>query len=143
VVSKVSRDVTKSHGTFDPEVTVRDTTARTSVRAPVAPTRENGSVAVAICPLVTVKVVAVPMIVPAAFRNEMLPVQDAAVPLEELDAVLTAFTCAVSELPSPMGGDVNDRVEAVDVVVCAKAPIAVIAASARADKDRRNMLYLS
>jgi hypothetical protein len=46
----------------------------------------------------------------------MAPVHEAAVPLEELDAVFTTFTCAVSEVARPIGGDVNDWVDVVDVV---------------------------
>ena len=81
---------------------------------------------------------------PLVLTKEILPVQDAAVPLEDAVAVLTTLSCAVSELPSPTGGKLNDRVVVVDVV-WAKAPTAVRAASASVvDRDRlRSMLYLS
>jgi hypothetical protein len=48
----------------------------------------------------------------------MLPVQEAAVSFDVLDARLTALTWAVSVLPSPVGGNVKVRVVEV-VVVCA------------------------
>jgi len=51
-----------------------------------------------------VKGVAVPIRVPAALKNEMLPVQDAAVPVDDAAAVLTTLSWAVSELANPTGG---------------------------------------
>jgi len=44
------------------------------------------------------------MTAPLAFTNETEPVQDAAVPLEEAEAVLSKLTWAVSVLPKPTGG---------------------------------------
>jgi len=91
-----------------------------------------------ICPLVKVKEVAVPIRVPAVLKNEMLPVQDAAVPDDAAVAVLTTLTEAVSELPKPAGGKLAVRVVVVPVVVvCAKALAAVSAANANdSDNDR-------
>jgi hypothetical protein len=48
--------------------------------------------------------VAAPIIAPLAFKNEIVPVQEAAVPLFEAEAVFTTLICAVSELASPTGG---------------------------------------
>jgi hypothetical protein len=128
----------------EPDVAVRVTTPRISVRRPVAPTFVNGRLTDEICPLVMVKGVAAPIIAPLALTKEILPVQDAAVPLEDAVAVFTTFSCAVSKLPSPTGGELNDRV-VVEDVVCAKAPEPVRAASATVvDRNRfRSMHYLS
>jgi hypothetical protein len=63
------------------------------------------------------KVVALPSVTFAALTKEMLPVQEAGVPLDGLDATLTALTWAVSVLASPVGGKVKVCVEVV--VVCA------------------------
>jgi hypothetical protein len=64
----------------------------------------NGRVAEKIWPLVTVKGVAVPIVAPAELTNDRLPVQEAAVPLDELAAIFTTLIWAVSELASPTGG---------------------------------------
>ena len=77
--------------------------------------------------MVTVNEIGVPMAAPLALTKEIVPVQDAAVPLEDVAAVFTTFSCAVSELLSPIGGEVRDRVVVVDVV-CANAAAAVSAA---------------
>jgi hypothetical protein len=103
-------------------VNVCVTSARISVRVPVAPELPNASLAELIAPLPTVNVVAVPIAAPEEFRNEIVPAHDAAVPLAEADAVLTTLTCAVSELASPAGGKAKVRVLVdVVVVVCANA----------------------
>jgi hypothetical protein len=126
------------------EVVVRLTTPTISLRRPVAPTFVNGRLTEKLCPLVTVKDVAVPIAAPLAFTKEMLPVQDAAAPLADAVALFSTLTCAVSELPNPTGGKLNDRVVVVDVV-CPNAPAAVSAASVNViDRDRlRSLLYLS
>jgi len=54
------------------------------------------------------------MVEPAEFRNEMVPVQEAAVPVDELAATFTTLICAVSVLPSPAGGRVMVRVPVLD-----------------------------
>ena len=137
-VSYVSNEAERSQGTPDPLVLVRLITARTAVRRPVEPTFVKGKVMAEICPLVKVKEVAVPIRVPAVLKNEMLPVQDAAVPDDAAVAVLTTLTEAVSELPKPAGGKLAVRVVVVPVVVvCAKALAAVSAANANdSDNDR-------
>ena len=55
-------------------------------------------------PLPTVNEVAVPIAVPLVFKNAIVPVQEAAVPLDDADAVLTTLICTVSELARPTGG---------------------------------------
>ncbi|HTB12816.1 MAG TPA: hypothetical protein VK752_14645 [Bryobacteraceae bacterium] len=52
---------------------------------------------------VTLNGTALPISVPAAFPNLMVPAQDDAA-LEDAGAVFMTFTCAVSELESPVGG---------------------------------------
>ena|ERR1051326_5304150 len=120
VESYVSKELARAHGVLAVVDSVNVTATRISVRAPVAPALENGRVAEKICPLAMVNGVAVPIVVPVEDTNETLPVHDAAVPVEEADAVLTRFSCAVSELASPIGGELNVRVT-VFVVVCARA----------------------
>ena len=56
---------------------------RTSVRTPVAAVLAKGRVTDEVTPLLAVKEVALPITVPAAFAKEIVPVQDAAVPLDE------------------------------------------------------------
>jgi hypothetical protein len=82
-------------------------------------------------PLATVNGVAVPMTVPLALRNETVPVQEAAVPLDEFDAVFTILICAVSELASPTGGVFDVSVTVPLVVVCDSATAAVKAVAVR------------
>jgi hypothetical protein len=73
-------------------VTVTLITARTSVRVPVAAALEKGSATDAVCPVVAVKELALPIVAPDALRKETVPAHDAAVPLEAFDAVLVRFT---------------------------------------------------
>jgi len=101
----------------EPVVSVTVTTLRTSVRVPDAPTLENGRLAENVCPLVTVNDVAEPIAVPLEFTKPIVPVHEAAVPVEEAVATLTTFTCRVSELASPMGAELDDRVTVELVVV--------------------------
>ena len=77
-------------GTSDVKVTL--TAARISVRVPAAPDLENGSETEAVCPPAAEKEAALPMVAPLAVRKATVPVQEAAVPLDELDAVLVRFT---------------------------------------------------
>jgi hypothetical protein len=68
-------------------------------------------------PLAIVNGVAVPIAVPLAFKKEMVPVQEAAVPLEEALAVLTTLIWAVSELARPTAGVLEVSVTVPLVVV--------------------------
>jgi hypothetical protein len=88
-------------------------------RVPEEPAPENGRWAAKICPEVTVNGVALPIVAPLAFTNEMLPVQDAAVPSDALAAKFTTLISAVSVAPRPTGGRLKFRV--LVVVLCAKA----------------------
>ncbi|MGA7240880.1 MAG: hypothetical protein WBY44_34675 [Bryobacteraceae bacterium] len=118
-------------GTPEFNVTVRVITPRVSVRVPVTPTFANGRLTELMTPLATVNGVAVPMTVPLALRNETVPVQEAAVPLDEFDAVFTILICAVSELASPTGGVFDVSVTVPLVVVCDSATAAVKAVAVR------------
>jgi len=73
-------------------VNVTLTTARISVRVPVAPDFAKGRETEAVCPLVAVKEDALPMVAPLAVRKATVPAHEAAVPLDELEAVLVRFT---------------------------------------------------
>ena len=81
---------------------------------PLRPAEEKGRLAAVIWPEVTVKLVAEPMTAPLELRNEMVPVQEAAVPLDDSVAAFTTLMRAVSVLPSPAGGNVKVRVLVVD-----------------------------
>ena len=87
----------------------------------------------------TVNGVALPIVVPLALRNEIVPVQEAAVPSDALAAKFTTLISAVSVAPSPTGGRLKSR---KPVVVCANEDIAPTEASI---KTRRliDMSYLS
>jgi len=113
VLSKVSNENASAQGTLD--VRVSWIWPRISPRTPEMPALENGRLPEEIWPLVTVNVAGEPIAVPAAFKNEMVPVHEAAVPLEESEATLTTFIRAVSVLPSPAGGRLMVRVPVVDV----------------------------
>ena len=105
-------------------------TPRISVRVPVTPTFANGKLTELITPLPTVNDVAVPIAVPLAFKKEIVPVQDAAVPLDEAAAALTTLICAVSELANPTTGVLVVCVTVpVEVEVCARENAAVSAAA--------------
>jgi hypothetical protein len=88
-VSYVSSDVDSEHGTL--ETLVSATTPRISVRTAVDAVLANGRVTEAVTPLPAVYEVALPITVPDAFKNEMAPVQDAAVPLDEAVARLVTL----------------------------------------------------
>jgi hypothetical protein len=123
---------------------VRDTTPISSARVPDDAILLNGKLTEDIWPEAIVKFVAVPIVAPVEFRNEMLPVHEAAVvvPVDEVafEAWLTTVIWMVSVLPTPIGPIVLLCVEGVLVVVCAMA---------RPDRRsviatfRRNMDYLS
>src|SRR5579884_1281779 len=92
-------------------------------------------------PLATVKVAAVPIAVPLEFKKETVPAQEAAVPLERFDAVLTRLICTVSELARPMGGVVEVSVTVPLVVVWQKAAAAVSAARVSIGWNRRINIF--
>jgi hypothetical protein len=117
-------------GTPEFNVTVRVMTPRISVRVPVTPTFANGRLTELMTPLATVNGVAVPITVPLAFKNEIVPTHEAAVPLDEFDATFTTLICAVSELASPTGDVFDVSVTVPLVVVCDSATAAVRAAAA-------------
>jgi hypothetical protein len=102
-------------------------TPRTSVRVPVTPIFAKGSGTEEMTPLANVKEVAVPIAAPLALTNEIVPVQEAAVPADEAEAVFTTLSCAVSELATPTGGVfmVCVTVPVVEVLDCDKAMAAV------------------
>jgi hypothetical protein len=107
-------------------VVVRVTTARTSVRVPVPPELAKGSVVLIAAPAPrSVIVVAVPMVAPVEFRNEIEPLHEAAVPLLVLDARFTTSTSAVCVDPSPTTGRFVEEVTVSVVVVCAHPEVAV------------------
>jgi hypothetical protein len=124
-------------------VKLRVITPRKTVLAPEVPVLVNGRVAENTCPLVTVKLVAVPIAVPLLLRNEMAPEQDAAVPLAVLLARFTTLIWAVSELANPTTGKADVRVT-VAVVVCAMPGTASVAAVKTVHANRpRIIVYLS
>jgi hypothetical protein len=101
----------------------------------------KGRLAEEICPLEIVNEVALPMVAPALLRNAIVPVHDAAAPLEDVVARFRTLIWAVSVLPRPMRE--NSRV-VVLVVVCAIAPTAIkpeIATDAIISR-RRNIVHL-
>jgi hypothetical protein len=74
-----------------------------------------------VSPAVTVKLVDVPIGVPAALKKEMLPVQDAAgdvdVTVVGFSAWFATLTCMVSLAATPTGGKLEFRVTVGGVVV--------------------------
>ena len=83
-MSKVSSEFVRAHGVEEESVNCTEPTI--SDRVPEAPAFENGRLAEKTWPLVTVKLVAVPMIVPLALVKVMVPAHEAAVPLEDAEA---------------------------------------------------------
>ena len=77
---------------------------RTSVRTPVAAVLAKGRLTEEVTPLAAVNEVAPPITVPAALAKEIVPVQDAAVPLDEDVARFVTLIWAVSELANPTEG---------------------------------------
>ena len=104
LVSNVSSDVCNAHGTLESPVSFNCTIPRISTRDPLPPVLVYDSVTEDSWPDETVKSLAVPIVPPLALTNEMLPVQDAAVPLDELGARLATLICAVSVEAKPTGG---------------------------------------
>jgi hypothetical protein len=92
-VSYTSTSVSNWQGT--PLAGVSVTTARIIAWLPVAPAFEKGRVAANTTPLATVNDVAEPIAVPAALKNAIVPVQDAAVPLDAALARFATLTCKV------------------------------------------------
>ena len=120
LVSKVASETPSAQGGLGVAVDrVNVTTPRTAMRVPVAPAPEKGRLAEEVSPAVTVNGVALPIVVPLALRNEIVPVQEVAVPPDALAAKFTTLISAVSVAPSPTGGKVKSR---VPVVVCANGP---------------------
>ena len=132
-VSNVSIASNREHGGAGDAVVeagrVTETTPRITPRGPVSPALENGRLAIEVCSDAILKVVAVPMVAPAAFRKETLPSQEAAVPAVDAVATLVRLIRAVSVVPNPIGGKVVTRV--VAVVGCPMAAIAERLAMAR------------
>ena len=91
--------------------------------------QRNGKLELEVCSDAILKVVAVPIAVPAAFKKETLPSQEAAVPALDAVATLVRLMRAVSVVPNPIGDKVETRV--VAVVVCPMAAIAERLATAR------------
>src|SRR5262249_19071038 len=96
------------------------TWARSVPRGAVRPELANGRLTEEVTPEAMVKLVAVPTAVPAALMKDTLPVQDAAVPLVELEATFVRFTRAVSVDPRPNVVRSMVRVFVAEVV-CARA----------------------
>jgi hypothetical protein len=140
-VSKVSSEVRIAQGV--PDVVVTEMTPTISTRVPVAEVFVKGRVAEEISPLETVKLAAVPMTVPPDVVNEMVPVQDAAVPLEEAAALLTTLICMVSLEARPTGGKSKLRVAEVVDVVCADAEKAIKIAVSGSMHFRKNIVFVS
>ena len=103
LVSNVSKEDTNEHGVPDPFVKVSAIDPTTSARVPDVAIFENGKLTEKICPLATVKVVAVPIAVPVEPTNEIEPVHDAAVPEDDALAVFKTLIWALSVLPIPTG----------------------------------------
>ena len=87
-VSNVSIANNREHGGAGEAVAevgrVTETTPRTTPRGPVSPALENGRLAIEVCNDAILKVVAVFIVAPTAFRKETLPSQEAAVPVRFL-----------------------------------------------------------
>jgi len=103
----------------------------------------KGRMAEEISPLATVKLTAVPMAVPPDVVNEMVPVQEAAAPLEEAVALLATLICMVSLEARPTGGKSKLRVAEVVDVVCADAEKAIKIAVSGSMHFRKNIVFVS
>lgn len=113
-MSNVSSDDRNPHGV--PDVRVNEITPTISVRDPLAPVFEKGRLAENISPLVTVKLVALPIAAPADVVKEIVPLHEAAVPLDEALAPLRTLICIVSLDARPTGGKSKVRVAELLVV---------------------------
>jgi hypothetical protein len=142
LVSKVESDTASAQGGRGLAVErVNATTPRMAARVPVAPALENGRRAARIWPDVRVNEVALPIVAPLAFRNEILPAQEAAVPSEALAAKFATVISAVSVAPTPTGGRLKSRV--LVVVLCAKAEDSAATAANIKTKLLIDMSHLS
>lgn len=122
------------HDTPDPAVRVHVTTPRINVRTPEPPAFANGRLADATWPVARVNAAAVQIAVPAALKNAMLPVQDAAGPLDDVLAKFTTAIWAVSVLPNP-----TRNVLVTATLLCAMAPVRPKTAIAAAPNRSSNM----
>jgi hypothetical protein len=129
-LSKVSRVAAGVQDTPDPAVRVTVTTPRIKARTPDPPALANGRRADATCPVPRVNVVTVPIAVPAALKNAMLPVQDAAGPLDDALARFTTAIWAVSVLPNPTR-NVRVTVAPLCAMAAAKLKTAIAVATNR------------
>ena len=128
-VSNVSSELRSPHGV--PEVVVIEITPTTSARVALDDSFANGKLAENTSPLAMVKLAALPT-APLGPTNEMLPLQDAAVPLDDALALLSTLICRVSLLASPTGGKSNVRVFELDDVCATAADAANNATALRA-----------
>ena len=121
---------------------VIEITPTISARAALDAVLENGKLTEKTSPLAIVKLAALPMAAPLAPTNEMLPVQDAAVPLDAALALLSTLICMVSLEASPTGGKSKVRVAELDDV-CAEAVHAASNATALSAKIhfRKSILF--
>jgi hypothetical protein len=103
LVSKVSNEETSEHGAVEPVAKVTSTDPTISARELVVATFEKGTLTEKTCPVVIVKLVAVPIAAPVEPAKEIAPVQDAAVPEVEVLALFRTLICALSVLPMPTG----------------------------------------
>ncbi len=104
LVSKVSSEIRREHGVGDEDDRVTWTTARISPRGAERPELPKGRLPDEVWPDAMVKLVEAPMVAPLALTKETLPVQDAAVPLDDAVATLVRLMRAVSVLARPKGG---------------------------------------
>jgi hypothetical protein len=117
-------------------------TARTSVRTLVEAVFAKGRLTEEVTPLATVNEVALPITVPDAFRNEIVPVQDAVSVVEDV-AVFVTLTWAVSVVANPTGGrlDVCVRVVVVvDVWAIATAAVNPVEATSIVTNRRKSIV---
>jgi hypothetical protein len=136
-VSNVSIEITSAQGVGDEVDRVRVTTARMLDRGVEIAALANGRLTEVVTPEAMVKLVAVPIVPPVALTNDAVPVQDAAVPLDDAVAILVRLIRAVSELPNPNGGKFSVRVAVV--VVCANAALRAHTDKAQHIMDRLNI----
>ena len=90
---------------------------------PVSPDLEYCRLMEVTSPLVMVKLAGLPIAVPEEFAKDTLPVQLAAVPVDDAEALFSRLICRVSVLASPIGGSGRVRVLLL-VLVCANADAA-------------------
>jgi hypothetical protein len=137
-LSKVSSVVAGVQVTPDPEVRVKVTTPRIKARTPEAPAFANGRRAEATCPVPRVNGVGVPITIPAALKNPMLPAQEATGPLDGEFARFTTAICAVSVLPNPTR---NVRVIVAPLCAMAAARLKKVAAPRNLPNNMEPLLW--